>query len=93
MKNKSLFSRAMIIVIVALVCLTLTITVALTLGSIGGDIFNFAKLNLSNVIPVMLIGGFVSCVIVGILVLVLAKDILIKIKDHLFKEKDGGNRK
>ncbi len=92
--KKSIFSKVMIIVVVALICLILTLAIALMLGSNNKDIFDFSNLNISNVLPVVFIGGFVSCVIVGILVIFLCKDIFVKVKDYFFENKEnGGNEK
>lgn len=83
----------MTVIIVALICLTLTIVIALLFGSSSTDIFDFSDLNISNMLPVILIGGFISCVLVGILVIFLAKDVFVKIKDEFFKKENGGNEK
>ena len=92
MKKKSLFSKILIIVIVAVVCLVLTLTVALLLGSSQTDIFDLTNLNISNMLPVILIGGFITCLVIGILILFLAKDVTEKIKNYLFNN-NGGNEK
>ena len=93
MRNKSIFSKIMILIIIALICLVITVATALLLGSSNNEFFDFSNLNISNMIPVFIIGGFISCVVVGILVIILAKDIFIKIKDDFFKKENGGNKK
>lgn len=93
MKKKSLFSKILIIVIVAVVCMVLTLTAALLSGSSKNDIFDLSSLNISNVLPVIFIGGFITCLIVGILILFLAKDVSEKIKNHLFNNTHGGDEK
>lgn len=93
MSNKSTFKKIIIIVITALICLTLTAVIALLFGSVNTEIFDFSNLNLSNMIPIIVLGIFISCVIVGILVLFLAKDVFEKIKDVFFKNDNGGNNK
>ncbi len=90
MSKKSIFAKIMIIIAVAIGCLILTAVAAVLLGSNSADLFNLSNLNLSNMIPVIVIGGFVSCVAVGILVVVLAKDIFVKVKDYLFGKENGG---
>ena len=93
LSNKSTFKKIIIIVITALICLTLTAVIALLFGSVNTEIFDFSNLNLSNMIPIIVLGIFISCVIVGILVLFLAKDVFEKIKDVFFKNDNGGNNK
>lgn len=93
MKNKTLFSKIMVAIIVAIVCILLTMLIALAVGATDADIFDLKNLNVSNMIPVILIGGFVSCVIVGIIVLFVAKDAFLKAKDYFFEsDKDGGKK-
>ncbi len=93
MKNKTVFSKIMTVIVVALICLVLTVTLALLFGSINTNIFDFSNLNISNMLPVFIIGGFISCVVVGILIILLAKDIFIKVKDEIFTKDNGGNEK
>ena len=94
MNKKPIFTKVLIIIAVALVCLVLTLLVAFLLGSINTDIFDFSNLNFSNMLPVIILGGFISCVIVGFLIIFLAKDIFVKVKDFVFDNKeDGGNEK
>ena len=72
----------------------MTMLTAFLLGSINTDIFDFSNLNFSNMLPIILIGGFISCIIIGFLVIFLAKDMFIKIKDYFSEtKKDGGNEK
>lgn len=93
MSKKPIFTKIMIIIAVALVCLVITLTIAFLLGSINTNIFDFSNLNFSNMIPVIVIGGFISCLVIGILIIILAKDVFIKVKDYLFETKnDGGNK-
>lgn len=94
MSKKPIFTKIMIIIAVALICLVLTVLTAFLFGSINTDIFDFSNLNFSNMLPIIIIGGFISCVTIGILVIILAKDILIKIKNYYLETKDnGGNKK
>ena len=92
MSKKSIFAKIMIIIAVAIGCLLLTAAVAVLLGSNSADLFNLSDLNLSNMIPVIVIGGFIGCVAVGILVIVLAKDVFVKVKDYLFGKENGGEK-
>ena len=93
MSNKSTFKKIIAIVVTALICLTLTTVIALLFGSVDKEIFDFSNLNFSNMIPVIVVGIFISCIIIGILVLFLAKDVFEKIKDVFFKNDNGGNNK
>lgn len=92
MNKKSIFSKIMIIIIVSLICLALTFVLTLLFGSTNREFFDFSQLNISNMLPIIIIGCFLTCVVVGILVLFLAKDVFIKIKNYFF-EKNGGNEK
>lgn len=92
LNNKSIFTKIITIIAIALICLVITVTAALLFGSSKTEFFNLSELNISNVIPVIIIGGFISCVAVGMLVIFLAKDIFVKIKDY-FLEKDNGGEK
>ena len=83
MKNKSLFSQTIFIIILAVVCLLLTVGTAFLVGSLNAELFDFKNMNFSNMIPVLLIGGFISCVIVGICVLFVARTAFFKAKDFL----------
>ena len=83
----------MTVIVIALICLILTITVALLFGSSSTDFFDFSNLNISNMLPIIIVGGFISCVIIGILVIILAKDVFVKIKDELFDDENGGKDK
>lgn len=82
-KNKSLFTQAIFIIILAVLCLLLTVGIAFLAGSINTEIFDFKNMNFSNMLPVLLIGGFISCVIVGICVLFVARTAFFKAKDFL----------
>lgn len=93
MKNKSVFTQILLLIIMSLVCIAITIGFAFFAGSYQVDMFSFENLNFSNMIPVLVIGGFISCVIVGITVLFIGKSVFIKIKDYLSEEKSGGCKK
>lgn len=93
MKNKTIFAKIMTVITIALICVVLTIVLAFLLGTSNTEFFDFSKLNISNMIPVFIIGGFISCIVIGMSVIVLAKDVFIKIKDDFFKKDNGGNEK
>ena len=82
MKNKSIFSQIMLLVIISLVCIIVTIGIALLCGSLKTDLINFENLNFSNMFPVLIAGIFISCVIVGIGVLFIARTIFLKFKNY-----------
>ena len=82
MSKKPIFTKIVLILFVALICLALTLLLAFLLGAIDTDIFDFSNLNFSNMLPVIIIGGFISCVVVGFLVIFLAKDVFIKVKNY-----------
>lgn len=95
MQNKSLFKQTILVIILAVFCLLLTIGLALLAGSLNAELFDFENLNFSNMIPVLLIGGFLSCVVIGICVLFVGRTAFIKVNDF-FKEnnkENGGTKK
>lgn len=87
MKKKSVFGGVLLLIIISLVCIVLTVSVALLAGSANAELFNFENLNLSNMIPVLIIGGIVSCFIIGIAVLFVGRTVFFKVKDY-FSETD-----
>ncbi len=92
MKNKSLFVQIITLIILAVVCLLLTVTIAVLIGSLNMELFDFSHLNFSNMIPILIIGGFISCVIVGICFLFVVRTAFFKAKDYL-KENQKNNEK
>ena len=82
MKNRTLFSRVIFVMILAVACLLLTAGLAILAGSLNAELFDFKNMNFSNIIPVLLIGGFVSCVIIGICILFVARDAFFKAKNY-----------
>lgn len=92
MKNKSFFSQIMLLVILSVICVILTVGIALFVGSYNTTLFDFKNLNFANMIPVLILGGFISCVVVGITVLFVARSVFLKVKDYLSDNK-GGNKK
>ena len=95
MKNKSLFVQIISIIILAVICLILTVGISLLVGSLNVELFDFQNLNFSNMIPILLIGGFISCVVVGICILFIARTAFIKAKDYLKEtnKENGGSEK
>ena len=87
MKKKSIFGGILMLILIGLICVLLTVTIALLVGSTEVEIFDFSNLNFSNMIPVLIIGGMISCFVVGIAFLFLGRTIFFKAKDYFF-EKD-----
>ena len=83
MKNKSVFTQCISLIILAVVCIVLTVSAAFLVGSLNVDLFDFENLNFSNMIPVFIIGGFISCVLVGICFLFLARTAFFRAKNYL----------
>ena len=85
----------MLLIILSLVCVILTVGIALFVGSCNTTLFDFQNLNFANMIPVLILGGFISCVIVGITVLFVARSVFLKVKDYFSEtnENNGGNKK
>ena len=92
MKNKSLFSQIITLIILAVVCLLFTVTIAVLVGALNTDLFDFKNLNFSNMIPVLIIGGFISCVFVGICFLFVARTAFFKAKDYLEKNQKNNEK-
>lgn len=95
MKNKSIFSQIILLVVLAIVCIAITVGIAIFAGSFDTIIFDFRNLNFANVLPVLIIGGFLSCVIIGITVLLVSRTVFHKVKDHIEEtnKDNGGNKK
>lgn len=87
MNNKPIFPKIVFIIILALICVAVTVVMTLFAGSFTKNVFSFSDLNLSNAIPVLIICIFISCAVVGIAVLCLSKDVLIKLKDYYLNNK------
>ncbi len=83
MKKKSLFTQFITLIILAIICILCTVTIAVLAGSLNADLFDFKNLNFSNMLPVLIIGGFVSCVFIGICFLYVARTAFFKAKDYL----------
>ena len=85
----------MLLIILSLVCLIFTVGIALFVGSCNTTLFDFQNLNFANMIPVLILGGFISCVVVGITVLFVARSVFLKVKDYFSEtnENNGGNKK
>lgn len=82
----------MLLIILAVVCLLLTVAAAFLVGSLNTELFDFENLNFSNMLPVLIAGGFISCVIVGICFLFVARSAFFKAKDY-FEETETKNKK
>jgi energy-coupling factor transporter transmembrane protein EcfT len=70
-----------IFVLVIFFCLFLTLALAFFAGSIEKPLFDFRNINLGNMIPVLIIGGLVSCMIISICFLLLSKSFSEKLKE------------
>ena len=83
MQKKSVFAQVLIVIAISVTCILITAALAFLFGSIDTAIFDFKNLNIANMIPVILVGGFISCVIIGISILVVSKNSFLKLKDYL----------
>ncbi len=93
MKNKSVFSQIILVIVLALVCILITLGIALFAGSIDSTIFDFRNLNFANMLPVLIIGLFVSCIVVGICILFVSRTVFLKLKDYFNESNDNGGNK
>ncbi len=91
MNKKSTFFQIILLIAIALVCIVLTVGLALIAGSADKIIFDFRNLNIANMLPVLIVGGFVSCVVIGISVLFVSRSVFFKVKDYLTKTEDKGD--
>ena len=92
MKKRSTFAMILTVVIVALVGIVLTILIAFMAGSMDAQLFDFKNLNLANFVPVIIIGGFLTAITVGFVILFASKSIFMKIRDYFLEDKkNGGN--
>lgn len=92
MKNSSTFALILTVAIVALVGIVLTILVAFLAGNMDVQLFDFENLNLANFVPVIIIGGFLTAITVGFVILFASKSIFMKIRDYFLEDKkNGGN--
>ncbi len=94
MKNKSLFTKVILLIILGIVCIITTVGIALLAGAVNTTLFDFRNLNFANMIPVLLIGIFLSCAIVGIAVLFVGKSAFLQARDYINNKykNNGGNK-
>ena len=88
LKKKSVFGGVLLLVLVALACIIVTVFLAFFLSSTEAELFDFSKLNFSNMIPVLIIGAIISSIIIGITALFVGRTVFLKIKDYLFENND-----
>lgn len=93
MKKRSIFSGILLLILIALVCVVLTISIALLAGATEVDLFDFRNLNFSNMIPILIVGGILSCFIIGIAVLFLGRTVFFKVKDYFFETDNTKDRR
>lgn len=93
MKNKPIFSQIIAIIIISVICILLTVGIAFLAGSLNAELFDFKNLNFSNMIPILIIGFFISCVVVGICILFTAHAAFIKVKDYFEKTNEEKGEK
>lgn len=91
LKDKSLFSKILLLILLVVLCIVTTIGIALLAGSSDTALFDFGNLNFGNLIPVLIIGCFISCIVIGIALLFVARSVFSKLRDY-FEEnnKNGG---
>ncbi len=92
MKKKSVFSQIIFLIILALICVVLTVGIAFLVGSANTTFFDFSNLNLANMLPVLLLGGFLSCVVIGIAVLFISRSVFYKAKEYFIETNDNGGK-
>ena len=85
MKDKSLFIQIVSLIVVSVICVFLTVIIAFWAGSLNIDLFDFKNLNFSNMILALILGVFISCVLVGICFLFVARTAFFKAKKYFDK--------
>ena len=91
MKNKSIFSQIIFLIVIGVFCFLLTIGLAFLAGSLNAELFDFKNLNFANMVPVLVIGVFISCVIIGLGVLFVAKSAFINVKNFFCENNKDKN--
>ncbi len=91
-KQGSVFAKAVILLVVAAVCVILTLMAALLIGSVDINLFDLSRLNLANTAFALIIGGIISALLIGIAVLFLSREVFNITKKYFFKD-DGGDDK
>ncbi len=86
MKKKSVFSQVILLIIAVVLCVVLTVGIALLAGSISKNILDFGNLNYYNLIPALVVGVFLSLVIIGIVVLFISRSVFLKVKEYFTEE-------
>lgn len=92
MKNKSLFVQIISLIVFAVTCILLTVIMAFLAGALNVELFDFKNINFSNMIPILIIGGFISCALVGICFLFVARTAFFKAK-KFFNENETKKEK
>ena len=87
MKDKSLFVQIVFLITLSVICIFLTVVIAFWAGTLSVDLFDFKNLNFSNMILVFMLGGFVSCILVGIGILFVVRTAFLKAKKYFDKSK------
>ncbi len=94
MKDKSLFMKIILLILLGVGCIVCTVGLSILFGAIDTTLFDFSKLNYSNMIPVLIVGVFISCVIMGIAILFVGKTAFLQFRDYLKnnQKNNGGNK-
>lgn len=92
MKDKSLFNQFLLIVVLGIICILFTVSAAIIAGSINANLFDFKNFNFGNMIPVLLICGFISCAAIGICILFVGRTAFFKAKE-LIEKNENKNEK
>ncbi len=89
MKKKSVFVQIILVAAILLACIVTTVCVALLFGSVDTTLFDWKNLNFANMLPVFIVGGFLTCVIVGIAVIILSRSVFYKVRDYFFENNEN----
>ena len=89
LKKKTFFSQIILLIILALFCVSITVVLALMAGTVKQSLFDFKNLNFENIIPVLIIGGIISCIVMGIAILFISRSVFLKVRDFLFEKNDN----
>ncbi len=93
MKDKSLFTRVLLLAAVFFICLAMTVGITLIFGAIDVTLFDFSKLNFSNMIPVFIVGLFISFIIVFFVFMFVGRTAFTKFIDYINNDKTEEKKK
>lgn len=93
LKKENLWTKMILLVLIIFLCLFLTLALAFLAGSIEKPLFDLRNLNIGNMIPVLILGGLMSCMVLSICFLLFSKSFSVKIKELWEQNSDKKDNK